>query len=380
MKILLVANYLPDRQQSMQRFATMLRDGLRSCGHKVRVVHPRPVLSRRVGRGVPTTPGMAVLSKWLAYIDKFVLFPRTLRRAAKWADVVHICDHSNAMYVSELSRKPHLVTCHDLLAVRGALGENTDCPATFTGKILQRWILRSLRRAQMVVCVSSVTRSDLLRLAPETEERSCVVLSGVTPNVHALSHEESARRLRENAASVGKRPFLLNVGSNLSRKNRDGALRIFKRVSQRFDCDLVFAGDPLSPELKQLKSEISLNGNVLEVPHPSDATLEALYSSAFALLYPTKFEGFGWPAIEAQLCGCPVVSSQSTSIPEVVGDAALLRAPDDEEGFATDVLTLTDENLRQRLIARGFQNVKRFTSERMVNDYLEIYQKLCAPN
>ena len=380
MKILLVANYLPDRQQSMQRFATMLRDGLRARGHKVRVVHPRPRLSRRTGRGVLMAPQTSVISKWLAYIDKFVLFPRTLRRAAKWAELVHICDHSNAMYVAEFSRKPHLVTCHDLLAVRGALGESTDCPATFTGKVLQGWILRSLQRARMVACVSSVTRSDLLRLAPEMENRSCVVLSGVTPTVHALSHEESARRLQENSASVGRRPFLLNVGSNLSRKNRDGALRIFKKVSQRFDCDLVFAGDPLSPELKQLKSEIGLNGNVLEVPRPSDATLEALYSSAFALLYPTKFEGFGWPAIEAQLCGCPVVSSKSTSIPEVVGDAALLRAPEDEEGFAADVLTLTDESLRQQIIARGFQNVKRFTSERMVNDYIEIYQRLCAPN
>ena len=380
MKIILVANFPPDRQQSMQRFATMLRDGLRARGRKVRVVHPRAVLSRRAGRNAEG-PSSAFASKWLAYLDKFVLFPRTLKKAARWADVVHICDHSNAMYVAQLVGKPHLVTCHDLLAVRGALGEKTDCPATWAGKILQRWILRSLRQAQMVACVSSATRADLLRLGgTQLEKRSSVVLSGVTPAVHLVSPGDAARRLKETSAMVGRRPFLLNVGSNLSRKNRDGALRIFKMVSQRFDCDLVFAGEPLSAELKQLKSEIGLNGNVLEVPRPSDATLEALYSSAFALLYPTKFEGFGWPAIEAQICGCPVVSSRSTSIPEVVGEAALLRAPDDEEGFAADVLTLTDESFRQQLIARGFQNVKRFTSERMVDDYIKLYQKLCAQN
>ncbi|HEY0551330.1 MAG TPA: glycosyltransferase family 1 protein [Verrucomicrobiae bacterium] len=395
MKILLVANYLPDRQRSMQRFAAMLRDGLRACGHEVRVVHPRPILGRRVGRGVLTAPGgsltslrrgegtapcLAFARKWRAYLDKFVFFPRTLRRAAQWADVVHICDHSNAMYVSQLAGKPHLVTCHDLLAVRGALGESTNCPATPAGKILQRWILGGLRRAQMIVCVSSATRADLLRLAgAEIDQRSCVVLSGVTPTMHPLSREESARRLMDIPASPGTRPFLLNVGSNLSRKNREGALRIFKIVSQRFDCDLVFTGDALSPELRQLKNEIGLNGNVLEVPAPTDAILEALYSNAFALLYPTKFEGFGWPAIEAQICGCPVVSSQSTSIPEVVGDSALLRAPEDEEGFAADVLTLTDERLRQQFIARGFENVKRFTTERMAGDYIRIYQKLCVP-
>jgi glycosyltransferase involved in cell wall biosynthesis len=369
MKILLVANYLPDDQHSMQRFATMLRDGLSARGHEVRLLRPHPLFAGQK-RLVHSA------RKWLAYIDKFVLFPRALRHAVSWAEVVHICDHSNAMYVSALKHKPHVVTCHDLLAVRGALGENTDCPATFTGKILQRWILRSLKRAKAVACVSSATRADLLRLAGEKmKSRSLVVMLGVAPTLTTANDAVPA----ELPLKPG-RPFLLNVGSNLRRKNRDGALRIFKRVAERFDCDLVFAGEPLSDELKQLKSEIGLNGNIIEVPQPSDAELEALYSHAFALLYPTKYEGFGWPAIEAQTCGCPVVSSRSTSIPEVVGDSALLRAPDDEEGFATDVLKLTDARVREQFIARGFENVKRFTLERMVDDYVELYQKVCTRN
>jgi glycosyltransferase involved in cell wall biosynthesis len=369
MKILLVGNYLPDRQHSMQRFAAMLEEGLRSVGNDVRVLRPEPTLGvDRTGRA----------RKWLAYIDKYVLFRSTLRRETKWADVVHICDHSNAMYVAELRRKPHVVTCHDLLAVRGALGESTDCPATFTGKILQRWILRSLRRSQHIACVSSATRADLCRLAgDEMIARSSVVPLGVPATMRRAQRNEA--RLAELGLRPG-RPFLLNVGSNLARKNRDGALRIFKRVSQQLDCDLVFAGEPLSPELKQLKTEIGLNGNVVEVTQPNDATLETLYSHALALLYPTKFEGFGWPAIEAQACGCPVVSSRSTSIPEVVGDSALLHAPEDEEGFAADVLRLADPATRAQLVTRGFENVKRFTPEKMVNSYVKLYQQVCVPN
>jgi glycosyltransferase involved in cell wall biosynthesis len=372
MKILLVGNYLPDRQRSMQRFAAMLRDGLGAAGHEVRLIRPRPRLgrSRRFG-------GSA--RKWLAYGDKYLVLPQALRRAVMWADVVHICDHSNSMYVAHLRGKPHVVTCHDLLAVRGALGEETDCPATLTGKILQRWIFRSLCRAQMVACVSTATRADLIRLAgPQIEERSSVIMLGVVPTFSAVERTQAHARLASLCGIKPGRPFLLNVGSNLRRKNREGALRIFKRVSQQLDCDLVFAGDPLSKELRQLKSEIGLNGNVIEVPRPTDATLEALYSTAFALLYPTRFEGFGWPAIEAQTCGCPVVSSNSTSLPEVVGTAALLRAPEDEEGFATDVLRLTEPMTRNQLIVRGFENVKRFTPERMVNDYIQLYQKVCA--
>src|SRR5205814_10630069 len=102
-----------------------------------------------------------------------------------------------------------------------------------------------------------------------------------------------------------------------------------KKISEKLDCDLIFAGEPLSEELKCVKKENGLNGRVIEVPRPSDAMLEALYNRAFALLYPTKHEGFGWPAIEAQTCGCPVISSNSTSIPEVVGESALLRAPEE---------------------------------------------------
>jgi glycosyltransferase involved in cell wall biosynthesis len=264
--------------------------------------------------------------------------------------------------------------------VRGALGENTDCPATFTGKYLQRWILRGLQQAQHVACVSSATRSDLLRLAgDDIAKRSSVVLLSVAPNMRRLQPSEAWERIGGLLGHRNK-PFLLNVGSNLARKNRDGVMRIFKKVSQKFNCDLVFAGESLSAELKNLKKEMALNGNVIEVPQPDDATLEALYSGAFALLYPTKFEGFGWPAIEAQSCGCPVVASSSTSIPEVVGDSALLRAPEDEAGFAEDILKLKDAILHEELVARGFENVKRFTPERMVNDYIEIYQRLCAQN
>ncbi len=367
MKILLVGNYLPDRQESMQRFATMLRDGLGALGHEVQLLHPPSVFG-----------GFSVGGKWLAYIDKYILFWYGLRRAAKRSDVVHICDHSNAMYVAALAGQPHLVTCHDLLAVRGALGEQTDCPASLTGRLLQRWILRSLKRAQRVACVSTATHDDLLRLAGDRmAARSSVVMLGVAGTLGRKNRAEADALLAGLPREPG-RPFLLNVGSNLRRKNREGALRIFKKVSERFDCDLIFAGEPLSDELKRVKKEIGLNGRVIEVPRPSDAMLEALYNRAFALLYPTKYEGFGWPAIEAQTCGCPVISSQSTSIPEVVGDSALLRPVEDEQGFATAVLSLTEGTLREQLIARGFENVKRFTPSRMVNDYLELYQKVCT--
>ena len=115
--VLLIGNYPPDRQQSMQRFAMMMLDGLTVAGIVAELIQPQPFFGRFRYAG-------GFVAKWLAYIDKFVLFPRRLRSKLKAAPaLVHICDHSNAMYARHIRGVPVVATCHDLLAVRGALGE-----------------------------------------------------------------------------------------------------------------------------------------------------------------------------------------------------------------------------------------------------------------
>src|SRR5207245_1558115 len=154
--VLLIGHYPLDRQQSMQRFGTMMLRGLNASGIAAKLIAPQPFFGKFRGAG----------GKWLGYIDKFVLFPRQLRASLtkERPSIVHICDHSNAMYGGSAAQTPVVVTCHDLLAVRGALGEETNCPASVTGKILQRWILRCLRRAKVVACVSQATEADARRL------------------------------------------------------------------------------------------------------------------------------------------------------------------------------------------------------------------------
>src|SRR4051812_10491561 len=158
--ILLIGNYRLDHQQSLLRFGRMMVEGLNAAGVEAELVAPQPFLGRfqLAGRFV---------AKWLGYIDKFVFFPRHLRKkAAQRPALIHICDHSNGMYTRWLRGTPIpvVVTCHDLLAVRGALGEETDCAASVTGKFLQRWVVRGLRRATVIACVSEATRSDVQRI------------------------------------------------------------------------------------------------------------------------------------------------------------------------------------------------------------------------
>ncbi|TLD68416.1 glycosyltransferase family 4 protein [Phragmitibacter flavus] len=373
MKILLVGNYRTDRQESMQRFAALLEAGLvaSGVGIEVRMIRPEPVF----GRLKPAAYGVG---KWLGYLDKFLLFPWRLRKAARWADVVHVCDHSNAFYTADVGSTPVLVTCHDLLAVRGGLGEDTDCPASYAGRILQRWILAGLRKATWIACDSTYTQDDLRRLTDEDRvSRSSVVLLGLNQPFRKLTEEESRQRLLEVEGLDLEVPYLLCVGRNLRRKNRDGMLRLMARLKGRWHGRLVIAGEPLDEGLEKLKDELGVGEQVVKIIKPSHEVLEALYNRAYALLFLSRFEGFGWPVVEAQTCGCPVICSDRTSVPEVAGDAALVVDIDEVESVAAAVLKLEDGAQRADLIKRGLQNAPRFLAQRMMDDYLQLYQKLC---
>jgi glycosyltransferase involved in cell wall biosynthesis len=371
--VLLIGNYPPDRQQSMRRFGTMMLQGLNNSGIAAKLIAPQARFGKFRGAG-------RFVAKWLGYIDKFVLFPRQLQTALakEKPSVVHICDHSNAMYDGWIEHVPVVVTCHDLLAVRGALGEETNCPASPTGKILQRWILRGLRRASEVVCDSQATEADARRLvsrggaSPKVE----LVRLGLNYPFRKLSEAEVSARLSGIPGFNPDLPFVLHVGSNLRRKNRDGALRIFARCKEKWNARLVFAGDALTQELLSLADRLGISDRVMQVPNASDELLEALYNRAVALLYPSRFEGFGWPVIEAQACGCPVVCSNSGPLPEAAGDAGLFHDADDEAGFAADLLRLSDPGQRAIWSEKSLRNAERFSTSRMVSQYIDIYRNL----
>jgi glycosyltransferase involved in cell wall biosynthesis len=164
----------------------------------------------------------------------------------------------------------------------------------------------------------------------------------------------------------------------LRRKNRDGALRIFARCKEKWNARLVFVGDALTQELLSLADRLGISDRIMQVPDASDELLEALYNRAVALLYPSRFEGFGWPVIEAQACGCPVVCSNSGPLPEAAGDAGLFHDVDDEAGFAADLLTLSDPARRAIWSEKSLRNAERFSTSRMVSQYIDIYRSLGA--
>lgn len=374
MKVLLVANYEPDRQESMLRFATALETGLRAAGCIVTVARPRPFFGR-------LRWGNTGLAKWLGYLDKFVLFPPRLRRAARGADVVHICDHSNAMYVPHVEARPHLVTCNDMLAVRSAQGDFPQNRTGRTGRILQWWILDSLRRAKRLTCISEATRTDVLRLTGQPPERVSVTYMGFNhayAPVIEIAQAAEARRCgepfdRDVFARYGlpSEPYLLHVGGAQWYKNRAG---------------VVAAHTALGPDAPRLlivgRAGTDLPASVEHRADVNNEALAALYSGAELLLFPSLEEGFGWPIIEAQACGCRVVTTNKAPMTEVGGHAAFyVSDPSDPSEIAARVrdALLQDAVTRRGFIAGGLANAARFSTQRMIREYQTIYRELTAP-
>ena len=358
----------------MQRFATMMLDGLKAAGIEAELIQPKPRLGRFRLAG-------AFVAKWLAYLDKFVFFRRDLaRKLAAPASLVHICDHSNAMYANAVHGLPVVVTGHDLLAVRGALGEETDCPASATGKFLQRWIVRGLEKSSAIACVSRATLDDARRLIRQTNGKPAltVITLGLSYPYRPLAPDQSRARLAHVGVLAAGTPFALHVGSNLRRKNREGVLRIFARCKEQWNGLLVFAGEPLSDSLRSLGQELGITDRIVEVPNTESRILEALYNCATALLFPSTFEGFGWPIAEAHACGCPVLCVDREPMTDVAGVAVLAHPVEDEAAFAADLLRLTDPAERARSSAKALENAARFSTARMISEYAELYRSLGA--
>jgi glycosyltransferase involved in cell wall biosynthesis len=371
-KVLLVGNYPPDRQHSMLGFAALMEEGLRTAGHDVATIYP-PVVFGKLGSYVPPA------SKWLAYLDKFLLLPPLLKRACRDADIVHICDHSNAVYVPEKRDIPHVVTCHDLLAVRGGLGEQTDCPATYMGARLQTWIVSGLMRADGVACDSTATLADAARLLSERQQPPVLLPIALRGDFMPMASARRIELLRTVPLLDLNKPYVLHVGSSLRRKNREGILRIFAKLTGKLDAQLVFAGKRLEPQQRKLAEELNIQQHIIETGEISSELLVALYGGALVFLFPSRFEGFGWPIIEAQASGCPVVCTNREPLSEVAGDSAVLRDLDDEDGFAADIVRIsTDKNLRADLIERGFRNVERYKPEVMISKYVSLYEQVLS--
>jgi glycosyltransferase involved in cell wall biosynthesis len=360
-RILVIGNYLPDQQESMIRFAYLLHKIYSKSG-QVSVMAPLCFIS-----SVPFLPKF--VRKYLSYIDKLFIFPLLLLILRRRFDIVHIADHSNAFYSFCFPRACCVVTCHDLLAVRGALGDTTAFSQTSPiGIWLQRLIVAGLRHASAIVFVSRATSDDFHKIVGKPPHQRHTVIPN-SLNAPFNPNFDSIYLTEAEVQQLPQQPYLLMVGSSQPRKNRTLALQLLNFMGTSSPYILVFAGAPLTLEEKLFQQNSELGSRVVSIANPSHGLLNRLYCQAHALLFPSFSEGFGWPIVEAQACLCPVIASTTTSIPEVAGNGALFSHPRDIATFAEHVLALENPAVRSNLICKGQTNMCRFDHDIIANAY-----------
>jgi glycosyltransferase involved in cell wall biosynthesis len=376
MRFILIGNYEKDKQESMQRFAKMLLNGFSDTSFTAEVWKPITFF------GAPFRDTSSGLGKWVGYLDKWLIFPLLLRwRIAIRKNIntdtrYHICDHSNAPYLSHLPIGRTSITCHDVIAIRAALGY-TDAfvSSSRMGKLFQNWIVHHLGKARLIAAVSKLTLKQLQELVNEkqtSQEHWKVIYNAFNDNFFPLSIDEAAPLINKAGIAAGK-PYILHVGSDLLRKNRGLLLDMVFALGNRWNGQICFAGKPADTVLLAHAERLHLRQRMVSVTNPDHETLRALYSRCEAFIFPSYSEGFGWPVIEAQSCGVPVITSNIEPMPEVSGIGARHCDPKKPEDFAEAFWLLQNEDIRVQLIEEGYRNTSRFNNSLMIKEYLSLH-------
>lgn len=270
-------------------------------------------------------------------------------------DIVHETYFDNAPY---LTGKRRVTTVYDMIHELHYPGD-----ATAEQKRL------SVARADHVLCISHNTKKDLCELLGVPEKRATVT--------HLTYDDFSAAAGSEPPALLGGASYILFVGNRSGHKNFGALMQAFASLPRLVrDFRLAFfGGPPLDAAERAKAAELCLPASALVHLSGGDDRLGQAYAHATAFVYPSLYEGFGIPPLEAMSAGCPVLSSNSSSLPEVVGEAALTFDPRNVEALrdALDRITQSD-SLRQELIQRGHQQRRQFSRERCVAETLAVYR------
>lgn len=284
--------------------------------------------------------------------------------------------HSMLNVVPVASPTKHVVTIHDLSFMQIAAAHPP----------LRRWYLTaatwlSVRRAAAVLADSIATRNDVIKLLGADPRKVHVLYPGVEPDFHPRSGNE-INAFRHN---VGQhRPFILFVGTLEPRKNVDILVQAFGSIirDRAFDGDLVLAGGR-GWGMEAIDSAIAqspVRDRIREIGYVNERDLPFWYNSADLVVYPSSFEGFGFPVLEAMASGTPVITSNRSSLPEVIGNAGLMTEPRDTAQLAAAMSSvLTSPQRRKAMRRQGLVQANQFDWSQAAKKCLNIYQHILKP-
>lgn len=249
-----------------------------------------------------------------------------------------------------------IITIHDLLSLRF---NNISPHQRFYYKFL---LPHLVAKAKIIIAISETTKKDIVHFLKCPEEKIHVIHNGYDETVYHPIEGNCRVILKE----YGFENYFLAVGPTYAHKNFEKLITAYNKLSlvEKQQNPLVIAGGkyPYLNVLKQLIEKLKLGEHVHFLGYVPETFMPSLYREAFALVFPSLYEGFGMPPLEAMACGCPVITSSTSSLPEVCGDAVLYINPAEETSITAAMRTLTNDNqFYEKLIGKGLLQAKKFS-------------------
>lgn len=270
--------------------------------------------------------------------------------------------HSSYYRISLQKNIINIVTVHDFVYEYFRSG---------LAKYVHTWQKKfALKRADGIICISENTKRDLIKFLPSANKKPIkVIYLAASDSFYPIKKIQAADKLK----GVATQKYALFVGSRAVYKNFGIAVEAVARIA---NCQLVVVGGGELTGKEEALLNQKLGSKYQCVGYVSDDKLNRLYNSALCLLYPSSYEGFGIPVIDAMKAGCPVVSTSISSIPEVAGDAALLIDSMDPENFSKAIESLENKSFREKLVEKGFEQSKKFSWDKCFEETYSFYKRL----
>jgi glycosyltransferase involved in cell wall biosynthesis len=281
--------------------------------------------------------------------------------------------HSPDFVLPPVRRAKTLVTVHDLSFIR-----YPQCADANLRAYLNRVVPRSVHRADLVLADSQSTKDDLVELLGVEADRIEVVYPGVEERFHPIENQALLEEVRRRYNLPPR--FILGLGTLQPRKNFVRLIEAYSLlVTRHSSLQLVIAGGKgwLYEEIFATVERLGLEKKVVFPGFVADEDLPALYNLAELFVFPSLYEGFGIPPLEALACGTPVIASDASSLPEVVGEAGLMIEATNVEALADAMKGVLEDNaLREDMIAKGLKQARQFTWEKAATKLLNLYEVL----
>ena len=383
MNIILFSHPLFMNSQSMPRFAGMLKDSFQKLGHKVQVCTPRPYVFKIFSK--------TKLAKWAGYIDQYVLFPIWVRIFIHFvpANTLFVfSDQALGPWVPLVRRRPHVVHAHDLLALRSAMGLIPENPTSRSGKIYQRYIRWGFQKSKHFISVSNKTKLDLAEYGQVRPVTSEVVYNGLNYPFKPVPFNEAQQLLVETGFDVPNTGVLLHISGNQWYKNVLGVISIYAEYASTHPMPLPLwlIGVGKTEAIQTALSRIPPECKVSFFYKLTGEQIEAAYSVARAFIFPSHAEGFGWPIVEAQACGCAVITTNEAPMNEIGGPEARylprLTATTDvgewSKQGAAHIAQLLEQSPDKETSCRSARMrwASKFNADTAIASYLEIYKRV----